>query len=61
MCQHAPIDKVAVPCMFDAEGILTMPVSSPPSGLAVFDEFADSPRYLDAVAPHALSVVTLCG
>jgi hypothetical protein len=47
--------------MFDVEGILTMPVSSPPSGLAVFDEFADSPRYLDAVAPHALSVVTLCG
>lgn len=27
MCQHTPIDKVAVPCMFDVEGILTMPAS----------------------------------
>jgi hypothetical protein len=27
MCQHIPIDKVAVPCMFDVEGILTMPAS----------------------------------
>jgi len=29
MCQHTPIDKVAVPCMFDVEGILTMPASHP--------------------------------
>ena len=28
MCLHIAIDKIAVPCMFDAEGITTMPVSA---------------------------------
>jgi hypothetical protein len=28
MCQQIPMDKLAVPCMFDAEGITTMPVSA---------------------------------
>jgi hypothetical protein len=27
MCQHTPVDKIAVPCMNDSEGFTTMPVS----------------------------------
>jgi hypothetical protein len=29
MCYHVPIDKIAVPCMNDIEGITTMPVGAP--------------------------------
>jgi hypothetical protein len=26
MCQHTPVDKIAIPCMNDSEGFTTMPV-----------------------------------
>lgn len=60
--QHMHTDKVAVPCLFDAEGIRTMPVSL----YTLVDHCSSCPgtdftRSPDAAVLPVSNVVTLCG
>lgn len=60
MCLRSSIDRFAIPCIYEIEGITTMPVSRVFSELALIVE-ADWKRYLDVVALLAWSAETPYG
>jgi hypothetical protein len=59
MCQQLPIDKVAVPSMYDMEGVTTVPVR--PARGDFYAWLLILHRFPDAAAQRASNVVRLFG